>query len=77
MSNFYKSEFYSKPIEVDNISWEIVVTITDNAGRETIYSWYDIEEKTSESIYINKCLLWGFIRGLPKNILINKIELFL
>ncbi len=70
MSNFYKSLFYSKPIEVCNIDGEIIVIITDDLGRETIYSWYDIQEKTSQSIYINKCLLWGFVKKTPKSVLI-------
>jgi len=70
MSNFYKSLFYSKPIEVHNIEWEKFVIITDDKGRESIYSWYDIVEKTSESFYINKCLLWGFIRKTPRSVLI-------
>lgn len=70
MSNYYKSDFYKKPIEVEDIDWEILVIITDDQDREIIYSWYDIVEKNSWSIYINKCLLWGFIRGLPESVLI-------
>lgn len=70
MPNYYKSEFYKKPIEVENIEWEKLVIITDNKDRKIIYSWYDILEKNTSSIYINKCLLWGFIRWIPKNILI-------
>lgn len=70
MSNYYKSDFYNKPIEVEDIDWEILVIITDNQDREIIYSWYDIVEKNTWSIYINKCLLWGFIRWLPENVLI-------
>ena len=70
MTKYYNSLFYSKPIEVENIDWEILVIITDNFWRETIYSWYDIVEKNTESIYINKCLLWGFIKQIPKDVLI-------
>ncbi|MFK7780309.1 MAG: methyltransferase domain-containing protein [Candidatus Gracilibacteria bacterium] len=70
MTKLYNSLFYSKPIEVENINGEILVIITDNLGRETIYSWYDIKEKNTESIYINKCLLGGFIKKVPKNVLI-------
>ncbi|MDD3646809.1 MAG: methyltransferase domain-containing protein, partial [Candidatus Gracilibacteria bacterium] len=67
---FYNSPFYSKSIEVENISGEILVIITDSFGRESIYSWYDVEEKNSQSIYINKCLLGGFIKHIPKDVLI-------
>lgn len=70
MSKFYNSRFYSKPIEVVNIWWEILVIITDNNGREIIYTWYDIVDKNTESIYINKCILWWFIKKIPKNVLI-------
>ena len=70
MTNYYKSKFYSKPIEVEDIDWEKIVTITDNKNRKIIYSWYNIEEKNTWSIYINKCLLWGFIKKIPKSVLI-------
>lgn len=70
MTKYYKSKYYDKPIEVENIDWEILVIINDNLGRESIYSWYDVEEKNTESIYINKCLLWGFIKKIPENVLI-------
>ena len=70
MNKYYKSKLYSKPIEVVNIEWEILVIITDSSGREIIYSWYDIVEKNTESIYINKCLLWWFIKKIPANVLI-------
>lgn len=70
MSKYYNSKFYSKPIEVEDIDWEILVIVTDSLGRETIYSWYDVKEKNTESIYINKCLLWGFIKKIPKDVLI-------
>ncbi len=70
MSKYYNSEFYSKAIEVANIEWEILVIITDDKWREIIYTWYDIEEKTSQSSYINKCLLGWFIKKIPENVLI-------
>jgi len=70
MSNYYKSQFYKKPIEVENIYWEILVIITDDQDREIIYSWYDIEENNSWSVYINKCLLWWLIHWIPQNVLI-------
>jgi len=70
MSNFYKSKFYSKPIEVADIGGEKFVVITDSNGRESIYSWYDMVDRNSQSFYINKCLLGGFIRWIPKNVLI-------
>jgi len=70
MSNFYKSKFYSKSIEVTDIGGEKFVIITDSNGRESIYSWYDIVDKNSHSFYINKSLLGGFIKWIPKNVLI-------
>jgi spermidine synthase len=70
MTNYYPSEFYKYPIEVDNIDWEVIVTITDTKWRKVIYSWYDLVAKNSESFYITKCLLWGFIKKIPKNVLI-------
>lgn len=70
MTKYYNSQFYSKPIEVENISWEIIVTITDNFNRKIIYSWYDIVENNTQSMYINKCLLWWFIKKIPGKILI-------
>ena len=66
----YNSKFYNYPIEVDDIWWEIIVTITTENKQKVIYSWYDIVEKTSYSPYINKCLLWSFIKHIPKNVLI-------
>ena len=66
----YNSKFYSYPIEVDDIWWEIIVSIRTNTKKQIIYSWYDIIEKTSHSPYINKCLLWSFIKHIPKNVLI-------
>ncbi|MDD2870978.1 MAG: methyltransferase [Candidatus Gracilibacteria bacterium] len=70
MEKYYNSKYYSKPIEVVNIEGEILVIITDSNGREIIYTWYDIIEKNTESIYINKCLLGGFIKKIPENVLI-------
>lgn len=66
----YKSDFYNHPIEVDNIWWELIVTITDNKWRKIIYSWYDLVSKNTQSHYINKCILWWLIKQTPKNILI-------
>ena len=34
MTKYYNSQFYSKPIEVENIEWEIIVTITNNLNRK-------------------------------------------
>jgi len=70
MTKYYSSEFYNEPIEVDNIQWEILVTITDNSNRKIIYSWYDIISKNSNSRYINECLLWWFIKKIPEKVLI-------
>lgn len=70
MSKFYNSKNYSKPIEVANIFWEVIVIITDKYDREIIYTWYDIVEKNTQSNYINKCLLWWFIKKIPKTVLI-------
>lgn len=70
MANYYNSPYYSKPIEVENIDWEILLIITDNLGRESIYSWYDVVEKNTESFYINKCLLWWFLKKIPESVLI-------
>lgn len=70
MSKYYNSKFYSKPIEVINDDWNIMVITTDNLGREAIYSWYNILEKYSESFYINKCLLWGYMQNNIKKVLV-------
>lgn len=70
MANYYKSDFYKYPIEVENIEWEIIVTITDTKWRKVIYSWYDLIAKNSESSYITKCLLGWFIEKMPENVLI-------
>jgi len=70
MQKIYHSEFYKNPIEVDNINWEIIVTITTELWEKVIYSWYDIKNKETLSEYINKSLLWSFINNIPKKILI-------
>lgn len=69
-SIFFKSDFYKKPIEVANINNEVIVIITDDFDRETIFSWYDLELKMTKSWYINKCLLWSFVKKIPKNVLV-------
>jgi len=66
----YISKFYKEPIEVENIEWEIIVSVTDNNKNKIIYSIYDVIEKSSYSPYISKCLLGSFIKKIPKNILI-------
>ena len=70
MQKIYHSEFYKNPIEVDNINWEIIVTITTELWEKVIYSWYDIKNKETLSEYINKSLLWSFINNIPKKVLI-------
>gem|GEM_PF-5419584 len=56
-SIFLKSDFYKKPIEVAIINNEVIVIITDDHDRETIFSWYDLDLQMTKSSYINKCLL--------------------
>jgi len=70
MQKKFNSDFYIHPIEVDNIEWEIVVTITTDFWEKVIYSWYDIKNNETYSEYINKSLLWNFINNIPKKILI-------
>jgi len=70
MQKIYHSEFYKNPIEVDNINWEIIVTITTKLWEKVIYSWYDLKNKETHSEYINKSLLWSFINNIPKKVLI-------
>ena len=70
MANYYKSDYYKYPIVVENIEWEVIVTITDTNWRKVIYSWYDLMAKNSESFYITKCLLGWFLKEIPKNVLI-------
>ena len=66
----YPSYLFSKPIEVADIDWEIIVTITNRDESESVYSWYDLVEKESYSVYINKCILWWLIKWVPKKVLI-------
>mgnify|MGYP001942307231 CR=1 FL=1 len=70
MPKYYKSKFYDSPIEVLNDNWDVSVTIKDCFGRKSIYSWYNLEDKNSQSHYINKCLLGGFLQQDIKNILV-------
>ena len=66
----YKSKFYKYPIEVESITWEILVKIFTKNQKEVIYSWYDLEEKTSYSPYIKNAVLASFIWKIPEDILI-------
>ena len=66
----FNSKFYQNPIEVDDIEWEIIVTITTEIWEKVIYSWYDTINKETNSEYINKSLLWSFINKIPKKVLI-------
>jgi len=66
----YKSNFYKFPIEVEKENWEIIVKIFTKDKQEIIYSYYDLEEKTSYSPYIKNSILASFIWDIPKNILI-------
>lgn len=70
MQKFYKSDFYKNKIEVNNIDWEIIVIITTELWEKVIYSWYDLINKETYSEYINKSLLWSFINGIPKKVLV-------
>jgi hypothetical protein len=54
MIKHYQSEFYSEPIEVENIDGDITVSILDRLERESIYTWYNIKDKSTHSDYINK-----------------------
>jgi len=69
-SIFLKSDFYKKPIEVAIINNEVIVIITDDHDRETIFSWYDLDLQMTKSSYINKCLLWSFVKKIPEKVLI-------
>jgi len=66
----YNSKFYSKSIKVINDDWDIMIITTDDLDREAIYSWYNVSEKYSESHYINKCLLWGYLQNHIKKVLV-------
>ena len=70
IKKLYPSSLFNKPIEVSDIDWEIIVTITNRDELESVYSWYDLVEKESYSVYINKCILWGLIKWIPKKILV-------
>ena len=66
----YYSNFYKNNIEVENINWEILVNIFTKNNEKIIYSWYDLEDKTSYSPYIKNALLASFINKIPEKILI-------
>ncbi|PIE85179.1 hypothetical protein CSA08_03485 [Candidatus Gracilibacteria bacterium] len=70
MKKKYISKFYKSPIIVDSIDGDILLYIETNKGRELIYSGYNINKKECYIPYINKCLLGGFIKGIPKSVLI-------
>lgn len=70
MKKFYHSNFYQVPIEVETIWWETLVSIQTAWWKKIIYSWYNIQERTSYCPYINKCLLGSFIKKIPKHVLI-------
>jgi len=67
---FFPSQFYCQSIEVTDIAWEIIVVIRDKKDRESIFSWYDMTWKKSQSSYINGCLLWAFLKKIPESVLI-------
>ena len=70
MTKYYKSKYYSEDIEVERIDWELLVNIITKWWKKIIYSWYDIEDKTSYSPYIKNSILASFIWEIPENILI-------
>lgn len=70
MTTYYQSDYFKYPIEIDNIWWEIIVSIIDTLWRKIIYSWYDVISKKTESKYITKWILWWLINWIPKNVLI-------
>lgn len=65
-----KSNYYKYDIEVENIFWEIIVSIKTLDNKKVIYSRYDLENKVSYSNYINKSLVGAFIKKLPKKVLV-------
>ncbi len=69
-SKYYKSKYYSKDIEVERIDWELLVNIITEWWKKIIYSWYDLEDKTSYSPYIKNAVLASLIWEIPKNILV-------
>lgn len=66
----YKSSFYNEPIIVENLDGEVSVNILDNLNRESIYSWYNLKTKQTDSDYINKWILWGLMQESINKILI-------
>lgn len=66
----YTSEFYNEPIIVENIDWDVTVSILDNLERESIYSWYDLKNKNTPSDYINKWILGWLMQESVNKILI-------
>ncbi len=66
----YNSKFYYKSIEVDLVDWNLLVFINSILWQKVIYSWYNLNKSNTEIVYINKCLLWGFIKKIPKKVLI-------
>ena len=66
----YKSSFYSEPIIVENLDGEVSVNVLDNLNRESIYSWYNLNTKSTESDYINKWILWGLMQESINKILV-------
>jgi len=70
MIKHYQSEFYAEPIEVENIDGDITVSILDRLERESIYTWYNIKEKSTQSDYINKWILWGLMQESVNKVLV-------
>ncbi|MCP4523513.1 MAG: methyltransferase domain-containing protein [Candidatus Gracilibacteria bacterium] len=70
MKKYYQSDFYEKPIEVENVEGDITVSIYDKLDRGAVYSWYNMVDKSSHSDYINKCILGGLLQENIKNILV-------
>ena len=66
----YYSDFYDEPIIVENIDWDISVSILDSLWREAIYSWYDIKNKNTHSDYINKSILWWMLQESINSVLV-------
>lgn len=70
MKKKYNSLFFPWPIEVESVLWDKIVFITSDKWEKVIYSWYNLDKKQSDIVYINKCLLWWFIKKIPKSALI-------
>lgn len=70
MKKKYNSKFFNFPIEVESVNWDKLIFITTNSGKKVIYSWYDLDKKQTQIPYINKCLLWWFVKKIPKKVLI-------